>query len=702
MQNYALNTSKGESAASPVPLSLRKRRQWVLWCCERRNGDKPTKVPYSTAGCRASSQDPKTWATFQEVDSLKSKYDGVGFVFTATDPFVGIDLDGCLDDDGALKPWARGVVKDFDGTYMETSPSGRGVHIICEGQLPGGRGRQIVLNDGHVELYDRGRYFTVTGVSFNGSPSKIINCQAAVDKLLARESKTVGKATVGVVTPGLRHNDLVSVGATLRAHGLNGAELFTALAARNFQACQPPLEPAEVRAIVDWCATQPPVFEMNEVGNGLRFALLHGGTSRWCSDLNAWFHFDGKRWVRDNLCITDRKAFEVTRAMATEAAATTDADLAKRLLAWTNASKSNRAQKAIVDQAKKWLPVTPAEFDRDANLLNVQNGTLDLCTGILRPHAADDLLTMLAGTSYSTEARCPRFLQFLKEVFEPHPDVIDFVLRALGYSLCGDVTEQCLFEAYGTGANGKSTLLELVRHVAGDYAGCADSAALLVRRYNSEPRDSVAGLRGKRLVTIQEADEGARLAEGLVKWLTGGDKITARRLYENLVEFTPSWKIWWAVNHRPTVRGTDLAIWRRIRLIPFDVSFEGRENRQLGTQLRAEGEGILRLLVKRHLRWREEGLKVSTSVREATQAYRTDSDQVGRFLQECARVEPQAQGTARDVYLAYSDWCKDNGEERLSHRALGLRLTERGIKRRRVRDNNGKPVVKYIGVKLRG
>jgi putative DNA primase/helicase len=684
---------------------LRGLRQWVVWREEQRNGDKPTKIPYTIGGRHASTKDPDTWTTYNAARQAKG-FDGVGFVFTAADPYVGLDLDGCLDNQGELKPWARPIVKRFRGTYAEFSPSGRGLHIICKGTLSGGKGRQIAVGGGRVELYADRRFFTVTGKVFREAPSSIRNCQDDLDRLLAqgvtgRVNGSSGAKAKPVLGPGSRHNGLTSIAASMRARGLTGTEILTALQNRNFAACDPPLDPDEVRQIAAWSANQSATFDMTETGNGLRFAVLHAGVARYCPDWNCWLIFDGRRWRRDNTCEADRLAFEVTRSMAAEAAAATDANYSKSLLAWANRCKSNHAQRAILDQAKKWLAVTPADFDRDGDLLNLENGTLDLRTGTLRPHSPDDLLTMIAPTNFEPEARCPVFGKFLKEVFQPHPDVVRFLLHALGYSLCGDVSEQCLFVLYGSGANGKSTLLETVRAVLGEYAGVADSAALLVRRYDSGPRDAVAALRGKRLVTMQEADEGARLQEGLVKWLTGGDKITARRLHENLSEFSPTWKIFWAVNRKPVIRGTDFALWRRLRLLPFDVSFKGREDRALGQKLLAEREGILRLLVDHHQRWRAGGLEVPAAVSAATGAYRAESDQVGRFLEERGTISPKATVSAQQLYADYSNWCDVNGEERLTNCAFGLRLMERGVERRRAR-YMGKTAVLYVGIGSKG
>lgn len=220
-------------------------------------------------------------------------------------------------------------------------------------------------------------------------------------------------------------------------------------------------------------------------------------------------------------------------------------------------------------------------------------------------------------------------------------------------------------------------------------------SAFLVRK-NDGPRDDVANMRGRRLVRAEESNEGARLAEGIVKTLTGGDRVRARRLHENSYEFDPTWKIWLATNHKPAIRGTDPAIWSRLKLIPFEVSFAGREDRTLKHRLRDEMPGILAWAVEGCLRWQEDGLEFPASVLHATAEYRDESDQVGRFIAEECVTLSNCQNPARALYGAYRKWAEGAGEDELTETEFGRRMTDRGYQRKRMTQGNV-----YLGVGLR-
>ena len=227
----------------------------------------------------------------------------------------------------------------------------------------------------------------------------------------------------------------------------------------------------------------------------------------------------------------------------------------------------------------------------------------------------------------------------------------------------------------------------------GEYAGTADFTTFVTKR-DSGMRDDVANMRGQRFVVAQESKEGAALAESLIKWLTGGDKIRARRLYENSCEFDPTFKLWLATNHKPVVRGTDSAIWSRIKLVPFEVSFAGREDKSLKTALMTELPGILAWAVRGCLWWQRDGLKFPESVLKATAEYRSESDQVGRFLAENCVMEGSCK--AQVLYQGYQSWCAATGEREIAANAFGRRLTERGLDKRRTTHE-----VIYRGVTLR-
>jgi putative DNA primase/helicase len=442
----------------------------------------------------------------------------------------------------------------------------------------------------------------------------------------------------------------------------------------------------EVRGVTS-IVEMPSFRPLTELGNAERFAVHHSGNVRFSYDWRAWLVWDGVRWKRDSGAEVRCLAKETVRSIYSEAGKY--ANEAQRAAAanWAKRSESAAAIEAMLKlaQSESGIPVSPEDLDSDRWLLNVFNGTIDLRTGELRPHRREDLISKLAPVKFDAAATCPRWEGFLAEVFEPHRDVIPFIQRATGYTLTGDTREECMFLLHGFGRNGKGTFLRTLTLKLGDYAGTADFSTFVQRRDDSGPRDDIANMRGKRLVSAQESREGAALAESLLKWLTGGDMVRARRLYENSAEFDPNWKIWLATNHRPIIRGLDAAVWSRIKLVPFAVNFEGREDRTLKAVLTDELPGILNWAIKGCLQWQADGLEFPESVLSATSEYRNESDQIGRFVDEVCIVGEFASAKGRGLYDTYRQWAGGSGEEPVTEVAFCRRLLEHGFSRRKTK-----------------
>lgn len=279
-----------------------------------------------------------------------------------------------------------------------------------------------------------------------------------------------------------------------------------------------------------------------------------------------------------------------------------------------------------------------------------------------------------------TRMTCPRWVGFLDRIFDHNAALIAFMQRTFGYALTGLTTEQVLFLLYGLGANGKSTLLEALRRLGGEYARQADFTTFLETDHEGA-RNDVAALKGARIVMAVEADSRRALSESVVKQITGGDIIAARFLYGEFFEFKPELKLFLAANHKPHIRGTDLAIWRRIRLVPFNVTIgESERDPHLVEKLEAELPGILAWAVRGCADWQEKGLSAPPEVADATADYRADEDQVGRFIDDCCVMDPQATVRASDLFAAYRKWCEVVGEKESSQKAFGQRLEEKGFK----------------------
>ena len=420
--------------------------------------------------------------------------------------------------------------------------------------------------------------------------------------------------------------------------------------------------------------------ELTDVGNARLLAREHGAELRYCSTWKAWLAFDGRRWQQDDSGEVWRRAKATVRTLYSRAAAEAGDQVAARIAAW--ALRSHRAERlramVMLAQSEPGIPITPAELDRDPWQLNVANGTLDLRTSELGVHRREDYITRLSPLEYDPDAACERWLAFLERV-QPSADVRAFLQRALGYSATGSARERALIVCWGSGRNGKGTLLQAVKTLLGDYAVRTPSETFAGRRDDAIPND-LAALRGARFVFASETKEGRRLAEATLKDLTGGEEISARFMRGEFFSFTPTFTPWLATNHRPRISGTDPAIWDRIRLVPFTVRIpDDEQDPELVDKLQAEAPGILTWIVRGAQSWYASGLGLPDAVQQATQGYRADEDLIGDFLADCCVTDEQAWVSAAALYARYVSWCESSGEKPLSKKGLGLRLAERGL-----------------------
>jgi putative DNA primase/helicase len=301
---------------------------------------------------------------------------------------------------------------------------------------------------------------------------------------------------------------------------------------------------------------------------------------------------------------------------------------------------------------------------------------------------------------YDPDAPCPRFKQFLKETLV-EDGVISFVKRYSGYTLTGITRERLLAMLYGFGKNGKTTLVELLRDVMGDYAANTDTETLLMRKYQGVGND-VAALKGARFVSAAEVEQGRRLAESKVKQLTGRDTVSARFLFAEKFDFKPQFKLWLSTNNKPVIQGTDDAIWDRLRLIPFTRRFDGaRQDPKLPEKLRAEMPGVLAWMVEGCLEWQEHGLGEPESVREATEQYRAEMDILAAFIEDRCVVRPDVVAPATPLYKEYQMWCDDAGEKPETQKMFGMRLRERGFVSDKIKRGPHKDRKGWFGIGLR-
>ncbi len=516
----------------------------------------------------------------------------------------------------------------------------------------------------------------------------------------------------GSILEGGRNNALARLAGAMRRYGAEPDEILAALETANAKRCRPPLEHDELVKIARSVGRYAPAVELEasvepvppaetpeapeeppadahltDWGNAQRLVAMHGDDMRYCEAWGCWLIWDGQRWARDDNGAAVRLAKDVVATLYEEAGKTEDEQRRKALAKHALKSEAQHAITAMLQSAKSELPmpVRPEELDANAWLLNCANGTLDLRTGKLRAHRREDLITKLAPVDYDPSAALELWQRFLDDATGGDRDLQAFLQRAAGYSLTGETDEEKLFFVHGPGAAGKSTFLEALKGAMGSYAQTADFETFIARSMSGSVRPDVAKMAGARLVVSIEVDEGKKLAEGLVKTLTGGDTVSARFLYRDYFEYKPAFKLWLAANHAPEVKDNDEAMWRRILRLPFEHEVpEEKRDPAVKATLRdpaAAGPAVLAWAVQGCLAWQEQGLGIPGVVKTATAAYRLENDPLRDFLE--VRCLFGAVKTARiaEMSAAYKKWCDENGLRQMNSREFNQRLEARGCRR---------------------
>lgn len=447
---------------------------------------------------------------------------------------------------------------------------------------------------------------------------------------------------------------------------------------------------------------------LTDMGNADRLISLFGDEILFCYPWNTWLVWNGKRWQRDETGEIDRKAEATVRSIYAEAAQEPDRERRFEIVKHAKQSESASKIKAMIDRAKNRRPAVPDQLDCDTFLFNVQNGTIDLRTGELREHNKNDLITKISPAKFNAdstsssleefnlEREAPLWDKFLRRVTNDDPELMSFLQRAAGYALTGDTSEHCLFFLHGDGRNGKSVFLNTLEYVLGDYGSVARPDVLMAKRYGDGIPNEIAALTGVRYVSTTETGSGKRFAEAMLKQYTGGDTISARFLHAEFFTFKPQFKIFLASNHKPVIRGQDVAIWERIYLIPFTAYIPPEErDKRLGEKLKNEADGILRWAVEGCLMWQRDGLNPPDIVRAATEEYRQEMDVLGEFIEDRCIIKDDARVNNADLWNAYMDWCEENKERYpLSRRDFKKELERRGLEQKRKRSRY------YLGIGL--
>ncbi|WP_350300619.1 phage/plasmid primase, P4 family [Peribacillus frigoritolerans] len=747
-----------------IPVELKNTPHWILWRKEERGG-KSTKVPYQINGEMAQSNNKRSWSTFPTIIKFfeKGGYDGIGFMFSKDDPFIGIDIDHCVNE-GALTELAEDVIETVQ-SYTEYSPSGEGIHIIAKGKLPlkgPGTGRK---NSGiGLEVYRHGRYFTFTGNSLGEVliVDRSDELKVLFDKYLKGKEMPAPKARTEQREredfSSLSNADLWERMFNSKSGGnikdlfqgllINGDHSSTDMALCNHLAfwtgkdaskmdsmfressllrekwdkqhsgdgrtygqmtietailATPStisdFEPPEEKKYEIYISDEPneiedteeiidkvPNFHLTELGNAERIVYYHGDNIRYCNELE-WLIWNGKQWQEDSKRNIEALAAKTLRGLYQESKTEEDRYRAKQLNDWAKKCEKRAIRINSILDVRPMVSIKKKDLDAHKFLFNCDNGVIDLKTGELSPHDRDLLFTKISPIEYKKDAKCPNWIGFLESIFltpegKPDFELIGFLQKAIGYSFTGVTKEQIMFFLFGNGRNGKSTFINTIQDLLGDYGRQTNSDTFLKKKNDSGINNDVARLDGARFVSAVESEEGQQLSESLVKQITGGEKMSARFLRQEYFEFTPEFKVFFTTNHKPIIKGSDEGIWRRIKLIPFTVTIpKDKIDYDLPDKLAREMPGILRWAVEGCLKWQADGLGEPDAVRDATEEYRQDMDILGPFIDENCSIKVNAKIEAKTLYENYTKWCYQNNEMELKNRVFYRQLEIRGFKK---------------------
>lgn len=446
-------------------------------------------------------------------------------------------------------------------------------------------------------------------------------------------------------------------------------------------------------------------YDMTDTGNAHRMYDKFGNVIRYSYNRKKWYFWTGKEWTLDESGEIKKMADEICDDIKREAWSIQDEDLQEQMLRFAKKTASSSSKEAMIRECQHLydVPASPDSFDGYTDFLNCQNGIINLRNGELIPHDANFMMSKICNSEYDTKKRKPKlWLKFLDDITDGDKELQDYIQKCIGYSISGSNREQCAYFLYGMGNNGKSTFLDTIADLLGSYsANTQPETIMLQSRLGSSgggANSDIARLKSARFVTSEEPTEGVRLNEGLLKQLTGGSRITCRFLYGDEFEYTPEFKIWIATNHKPVIRGTDFGIWRRIKLIPFEVNIpKDKVDKNLKYKLRHEFPQILAWAVEGCIKWQNEGIEEPDCVRIATSDYKQEMDLIAGFVEQCVIIDYDSTEKimAADLFTVYSKWAKQNNEWEMSSKKFFMELAKKVPDKGR----NGKGIY-YSRIKL--
>ena len=732
-----------ETKIENIPAELKKLKQWVCWI----GHDKIPKNPYT--GNNAKSNDQTTWGTFDVACQACERYhfDGLGFMFA--NGYFGVDLDHCLDKIDfcdefveTLQSYAE-ISKSKSGLHIickgelpngarrkgnvEMYSSGR--YFICTGNLYNAKYREIkectesikVLHSKYLpsetpkitslkpaeiaemddyEIVDKARNSksgNLFSLLYGGSWEGIYSSQSEADLALCNQLAFWTQKNAEQMDRIFRTSALYREKWNEKRGNQTYGQITVAKAILNCtEVYQPKIHDDKKFTFamfqdgkfgVD--EEQKKRYDMTDTGNAHRLVDKFGTIIRFSYNRKKWMFWDGKVWQVDEGSEIKKLADIICEDIKKEAILEQDEKTQIDMLKWANRTASSRGKDAMIKEAQhlEGIPASPDEFDSYSDYLNCQNGIVNLRNGELIPHDSNFMMSKITYGEYDTSGKKPElWLKFLDDVTNGDAELQSYIQKCVGYSLSGSTREQCAYFLYGMGNNGKSTFLDVIADMLGGYASNAQPETIMMKKWGNDGANSdIARLKSARFVTSEEPTEGVRLNEGLLKQLTGGSKITCRFLYGDEFEYEPEFKIWIATNHKPIIRGTDFGIWRRIKLIPFEVNIPAEKvDKMLKYKLRKEIPQIMKWAVEGCVKWQKEGIEEPACVQDAVKEYKQEMDLLAGFLEECVIIDYDSKEriASADLFKAYSRWAKENNEYEMSSkkffREIGKKLPDKG------------------------
>ena len=721
-----------------IPAELKGLRQWVCWV----GSDKIPKNPYT--GGNAKSNDSSTWSDFDTAVHACDKFhfDGLGFMFA--NGYFGVDLDHCLDrvdfcDEfvETLGSYAE-ISKSGSGLHIickgKLPPGARrrggvemyssGRYFICTGNIYNPKYSKIIdctetikiLHSKYLpsetprldaqgfvpveledqEVIDKARSCKSGGLFqmlYQGNWQGVYSSQSEADLALCNQLAFWTQKNEIQMDRIFRDSGLMRPKWDERRAGKSYGAITIAKACIN---CVDVYQPAQHEDDTELAFALfgdgkmgieegRKQYDMTDTGNAHRLYDKFGSVIRYSYNRKKWLYWDGKVWRIDDSGEVKKLADIICEDIKREALLEQDEKTQADMLKWATRTASSKGKEAMVKECQHLdgVPVSPDTLDAYTDFLNCQNGIVNLRNGELIPHDSNFMMSKICVCECDQAGAKPKlWLKFLDDVTNHDKALQDYIQKCVGYSLSGSNREQCAYFLYGMGNNGKSTFLDTIADMMGGYAANVQPETIMLQKSftGGGANSDIARLKSARFVTSEEPTEGVRLNEGLLKQLTGGSKVTCRFLYGDEFEYTPEFKIWIATNHKPVVRGTDLGIWRRIKLIPFEVNIpKEKVDKNLRYRLRKELPAILRWAIDGCIRWQKEGIQEPQRVSEAVQEYKQEMDLLAGFIEQCLVIDYDCDEKimASDLFRIYSKWAKENNEYEMSSKKFFKEISKK-------------------------